>query len=107
MNKLQANILEGLIIRAVKNNQDVISITLLEALDCSENGLEDSILELLEDGSYIQPSDMTLSIGSIDNILDYTKEKKLGLEFGFSSILESYVISTISEIIEIDLLEWM
>ena len=67
----------------------------------------DKTLEILEDGAYIQPEDMALDVDSIDRVLEYGKERDLTLEFGFGSVLESYVISKLEELLKVDLLEWM
>jgi hypothetical protein len=106
MNKLEKQVLEEMITRKIiRTNR--IPVALCEALDCTENSLEDGILTVLNDKAYIERNDLELNIDAIDTVLKYGRDKELDLEFGFSSILESYVISTISEIIEIDLLEWM
>jgi len=104
MNKLQSLVLEQLVTRATRH-ADYKPTPLYEALDCHENSLEDAILEVLEDGAYIVPADMSLSLDSIERILEYGVEVDLTLEFGFGSVLESYVISQISRLIGVDLLE--
>lgn len=106
MNKLQTNVLEALVSIKVMR-ADYIPTALYEALDCSEHSIEDAIIELLEDGAYLVPDEMALSVDSIDVILGYAKEVELTLEFGFGSVLESYVISKLDDLLGTDLLETM
>jgi len=106
MNKLQESVLVEIVTRRVMK-MNYICPALCEALSCTENNLEDGIMEFLNDEAYIQDGDLRMEISNIDIVLRYAKEKDLDMSFGFSSILESFVVSGISEVINIDLLEWM
>ena len=111
MNYLQAKVLEDLIYgkvkEAIENVETEIPNALYQALDCGENDLEDAILELLENQAYIQPDEMGLNVDSIDVILEFAKDKELSLEFGFGSVLETFVIDQVGIILDYDLLEDM
>ena len=111
MNNLQQRVLEELVYSKVKealdNKELNIPTALFEALDCSEDELNDAVMELLENGAYVQPDEMSLSVDSIDVMLEFALERNLTLTFGFGSVLETFVIDQISFIIDCDLIEWM
>lgn len=108
MNKLQALALQEYITRQIEEyeQEDLISYTLLEALGL-EGDLVEQVLDLLDKQAYIQPDELTLSVRSIDELLEFAEFKGLSLEHGIGSILESYVMSELSLILELDLLEWV
>lgn len=106
MNRLQNTVLEALVSKQVKS-AEYIPIALYEALDTADSIIVEDILDLLDRGAYVAPDEMALSVDSIDTILRYGRDKSLTMEFGFGSILESYIVSMLSELLGADLLECM
>ena len=110
MNKIQNEVIEEFVNLKViqfENCTEREPEALYEALDCQSHSLADAIIELLEDGAYIQPEDTRFSCDSIDEILEYAELVELDIMLGFGSVVESFVLSQVGFILKMDLIELM
>ena len=106
MNKLQLEVLENLVREKIME-MDYIPTALYNALDSNENRLDDDIMDLLECGAYIVPDEMILTVEDIDTVLEYGMDYELDITLGFGSVLESYVMTELSNILGVDFIELM
>jgi len=106
MNAIQIESLELFILKQTSKHSMTTPNALYEALGCTvSRAFETAIFELLDDNAYVQPNDLTLSTYAIQDILDYGAEVDLDITLGFGSVLESYVVSNVGIILEMDLIE--
>jgi hypothetical protein len=105
MNLLQQAILEKFINEQLVKNDNLITATLIQALNTTEENLLNAIMEIIKNQAFVENDQMKLDTYEIDEIVCYGNLKKLDFTLGFSTILESYVMSTLTEILEIDLIE--
>jgi len=109
MTKIQNEAIEQFVYGRVavveENMEHNMLYALCQALDCNDYSLEDAIIDFLRNGSYMEPSDSVFTPESINTLLKFADERKLSLENGIDSIIETFVTDQIGVILEMDLIE--
>jgi len=107
MNELTRNVLKMMINRKVTAYNEQFDIdTLCELLNCVPNTLEDSIIEVFTyERISIEVDD--ISICAIDEVIAYAVSKALDMTLGFESFAESFIATELSQLMDMDMLEWL